>query len=197
MNEITHILEAIESGDTKAGQALLPLVYEELRKLAAARMANEAPGQTLQPTALVHEAWLRLAGGQAQKWDGRAHFFGAAAEAMRRILIDNARRKKALKHGAGQKHLDIQEIEIAGPCPNDELMALDSALESLAAVDPNKAELVKLRYFVGLTIEETAQVMNISEPTAKRWWSYARAWLYAEIQRGGTWGMTPSASGNG
>jgi RNA polymerase sigma factor (TIGR02999 family) len=182
MSDVTCILKAIEQGDPKAADQLLPLVYEELRKLATAKMANEAPGQTLQPTALVHEAWLRLGGAEGQTWDGRAHFFGAAAEAMRRILIENARRKKALRHGAGQPHLDIQQIEIAGLAPDDQMLAVDEALNRLASLDKDKAELVKLRYFVGLTIEEAARVLKISEATAKRWWVYARAWLYAEVQ---------------
>ena len=185
MSDVTRILNAIEQGDPKAADQLLPLVYEELRKLAAARMANEAPGQTLQPTALVHEAWLRLGGADGQSWDGRAHFFGAAAEAMRRILIENARRKKALRHGAGQPQLDIQQIEIAGPAPDDQVLAVDEALTRLAALDKEKAELVKLRYFAGLTIEEAARALKISEATAKRWWVYARAWLYAEVRLGG------------
>jgi RNA polymerase sigma factor (TIGR02999 family) len=155
-------------------------VYEELRKLAACRMANEAPGQTLQPTALVHEAWLRLVGNE--KWDSRAHFFGAAAEAMRRILIENARRKKARRHGGGQVRLDIQEVEIAAPAKEDELLAIDLALEKLSALDKPKAELVKLRFFAGLTIEEAAAALGISEATAKRWWAYVRAWLFSEIK---------------
>ena len=183
MSDVTRILNAIEQGDPKAGGQLLPLVYDELRKLAACKMANEAAGQTLQPTALVHEAWLRLAGGEDQAWDSRAHFFGAAAEAMRRILIENARRKKALRHGAGQAPLGVQalEFEIAAPAPDDQMLAVDAALDRLAALDKEKAELVKLRYFAGMTIEEAAGVLRISEATAKRWWVYARAWLYAEL----------------
>jgi RNA polymerase sigma factor (TIGR02999 family) len=183
VNDVTHILNAIERGDPKAAGELLPLVYEELRKLAACRMANEAPGHTLQPTALVHEAWLRIGGGQNQKWDGRAHFFGAAAEAMRRILIDSARRKKALRHGAGQQRLDVQELEIAAPAGDDQLLEINEALDRFAAQDKQKAELVKLRYFVGMTLSEAAEVLGISEPTAKRWWAYARAWLYAEMRQ--------------
>ncbi len=182
MSEVTQVLNAIAQGNPQAAGQLLPLVYEELRKLAACKMANEAPGQTLQPTALVHEAWLRLGGDQNQAWDSRAHFFGAAAEAMRRILIENARRKKALRHGAGQARLDIQEMEIAAPAGDDQLLAIDDALDRLASVDPQKAELVKLRYFTGMTIEEAAAVLRISEATAKRWWAYARAWLFTEIQ---------------
>ncbi len=181
MSDVTQVLNAIEKGDPKAATQLLPLVYDELRKLAACKMANEAPGQTLQPTALVHEAWLRLAGGTDHTWDSRAHFFGAAAEAMRRILIDNARRKKALRHGAGQARLDIQDIEIAAPAAEDRLLAIDEALNKLATVDKPKAELVKLRYFAGMTIEEAAAVLGMSEATAKRWWLYARAWLFTEI----------------
>jgi RNA polymerase sigma factor (TIGR02999 family) len=185
MSDVTQLLNAIEQGDPKAAGQLLPLVYSELRKLAACRMANEAPGQTLQPTALVHEAWLRLGGAPDQAWDSRAHFFGAAAEAMRRILIETARRKKALRHGAGQARLDVQEVDIAAPATDDQLLAIDEALNKLAALDKEKAELVKLRYFVGMTIEEAAGVLRISEATAKRWWVYARAWLYAEIRPSG------------
>jgi RNA polymerase sigma factor (TIGR02999 family) len=182
MSDVTRILSAIEHGEAHAAEELLPLVYDELRKLAALKMANEVPGQTLQPTALVHEAWLRLVGnnGQAQ-FHSRGHFFGAAAEAMRRILIENARRKSAERHGGSQQRVDIQEIEIAAETTADELLALSDALDKLAARDKAKAELVKLRYFVGLTIEEAAEVMGISEPTAKRYWTFARAWLYAEL----------------
>ncbi len=183
MNEVTRILQGISQGDPKAAGELLPLVYDELRKLAACKMAAELPGQTLQPTALVHEAWLRVAGNEQQQWNSRGHFFGAAAEAMRRILIDNARRKHALRHGAGQQRLDIQEIEIAGPAPNDQLLAIDEALNKLAAEHQQKAELVKLRFFAGLSIEEAAQGLGISEATAKRWWIYARAWLFSEIKQ--------------
>jgi len=182
MSDVTRILQSIESGDPKAAGELLPLVYEELRKLAAARMANEPPNQTLQPTALVHEAWLRLTGNENVKWDGRAHFFGAAAEAMRRILIDHARRKKALRRGSNPQRLDIEEVEIAAPAKEQELLDMDEALEKFAALDKQKAELVKLRYFVGLTLDESAQILGISTPTAKRWWAYARAWLYRQIQ---------------
>jgi RNA polymerase sigma factor (TIGR02999 family) len=182
MSDVTRILQSVTGGDAAAADELLPLVYGELRKLAAAKMANEAPNQTLQPTALVHEAWLRLTGGQETKWHGRAHFFGAAAEAMRRILIENARRKQALRHGGGQQRLDVADVEIAAPAKDDELLAMDEALEKFAAVDKPKAELVKLRYFAGLTIEETAQILGISTPTAKRWWTYARAWLFDQMQ---------------
>jgi RNA polymerase sigma factor (TIGR02999 family) len=181
VSDVTQILQAIEQGDGRAADELLPLVYEELRKLAACKMAHERPGQTLQPTALVHEAWLRVSNYPHQQWDSRAHFFGAAAEAMRRILIDNARRKKALRHGAGQPRLDVQELEIAAPAPDEQLLAIDEALDKLAAEYPEKAQLVKLRYFAGLSVEEAAQVLRISEATAKRWWAYVRAWLLCEM----------------
>jgi RNA polymerase sigma factor (TIGR02999 family) len=181
MSDVTRILHSIESGDLQAADQLLPLVYAELRNLAAAKMARETPNQTLQPTALVHEAWLRLTGDEKVKWQGRAHFFGAAAEAMRRILIDNARRKKARRHGGGQERVDIGEVEVAAPAKEQELLDMDEALEKFAAVDKAKAELVKLRYFAGLTIEESADVLGISAPTAKRWWTYARAWLFREM----------------
>ncbi len=183
MSDVTNILEAIQRGDRKASDELLPLVYEELRHLAAAKMAHESPGQTLQPTALVHEAWLRLVGADNPKWDSRAHFFGAAAEAMRRILIDNARRKRALRHGGGQQRLPLDEVDLAAAAEDDQLLAVHEALDKLAAQDKTKAELVKLRYFVGLTIAEAAEVLGISEPTAKRYWAYARAWLYREITK--------------
>jgi RNA polymerase sigma factor (TIGR02999 family) len=182
MNDVIRILKAIQQGDPKAANELLPLVYEELRRLATFKMANESPGQTLQPTALVHEAWLRLTENQDAKWDGRAHFFGAAAEAMRRILIDNARRKRAVRHGGEQERVDILDADIAANAKDDELLGVHEALDKFAAQDKEKAELVKLRYFAGLTIEEAAQVLGISEPTAKRWWTYARAWLYNEIK---------------
>jgi RNA polymerase sigma factor (TIGR02999 family) len=182
VSEVTRILQSIGAGDSRAADDLLPLVYEELRKLAASKMVHEAPGQTLQPTALVHEAWLRLTGNESAHWAGRAHFFGAAAEAMRRILIDNARRKRAERHGGGRQRVDILEIDLAAPAPDDELLAVNDALERLAALDKPKAELVKLRYFAGLTLEETAGALGISVPTAKRWWAYARAWLFDQIR---------------
>jgi RNA polymerase sigma factor (TIGR02999 family) len=182
VNDVTQILGAIQQGDPKAADELLPLVYQELRKLAAARMAGELPGQTLQATALVHEAWLKLVGNEQQTWQNRAHFFGAAAEAMRRILIDKARRKQARRHGGGQQRVDVQEVEIAADIQDDELLAVHEALDKFAAQDREKAELVKLRYFVGLKIEEAAQVLGISEPTAKRWWAYSRAWLFREVR---------------
>ena len=185
MSDVTRILKSVANGDQKAADELLPLVYEELRKLATAKMANESPNQTLQPTALVHEAWLRLTGNENVKWDGRAHFFGAAAEAMRRILIDTARRKRAQRHGGGQQRVDIADVDIAVPGKDDELLAMDEALEKFAAVDKQKAELVKLRYFAGLSVEESAKILGISNPTAKRWWAYARAWLFDQIKRQG------------
>ena len=183
MSEVTVILDAIHKGDAQAADQLLPLVYSELRKLAAYRMAHEAAGQTLQPTALVHEAWLRLVGDDSEaRFQNRAHFFAAAAEAMRRILIDRARRKRALRHGGGQQRLDVDEVDIPGPADEDEMLAVNDALDRFATVDAPKAELVKLRYFVGMTLAETASALNISEPTAKRWWAYARAWLFNEIR---------------
>ena len=182
MNEVTRMIEAIHQGDPKAADELLPLVYGELRKLAAARMAQESPGQTLQPTALVHEAWMRLVGEANPKFDGRAHFFAAAAEAMRRILIDNARRKKAHRHGGGQARVDIQDLELAAAATDDELLAVHDALEKLAAEDKQMAELVKLRFFIGLRNRESAAILGVSEPTVERWWAFARAWLYREIK---------------
>ena len=183
MNDINHLLDTLQEGDPVAADQLLVLVYSELRRLAAAKMSREAPGQTLQPTALVHEAWLRC-GGDGQRWENRAHFFGAAAEAMRRILIDRARRKLAARHGGGQERLDVDEFEIAAPTEkDDELLAVHEALDKLAAHDARKAELVKLRYFAGLSIDEAADVLGISAPTAKRDWTYARAWLFREIKK--------------
>src|SRR4051794_16125221 len=175
MSEVTRILQSMEAGDAKGAEELLPLVYEELRKLAASRMANESSTQTLQPTALVHEAWLRLTGKDDVKWNGRAHFFAAAAEAMRRILIDSARRKRALRHGGNQKRVDLQDIDIAAVEKEDELLDMNEALEEFAAIDKQKAELVKLRYFIGLNIDETAAILGVSVPTANRWWVFARA----------------------
>jgi len=183
MNKVTDALNSLERGEAPAAD-LLPLVYGELRKLAAHKMANESPGQTLQPTALVHEAWLRLVDSEGQaRFNSRAHFFGAAAEAMRRILIDRARRKQAQRHGGGQPHLDIQELEVAVEVRDDELLALDEALDRFAVEHKAKAELVKLRYFVGLTVSQAAEILGVSEPTAKRYWTFARAWLQAEINK--------------
>jgi RNA polymerase sigma factor (TIGR02999 family) len=185
-HEITRILDEITHGDGHASEELLALVYTELRRLAASRMGREAAGQTLQPTALVHEAWMRLvpAGAPQPHWRSRAHFFGAAAEAMRRILIDRARRRKAQRHGGGQERVDVAEVEIVAPIGDDEVLAVSDALEKFVAEDPEKAELVKLRYFVGLSIEEAADVLGISERTAKRHWTYAKAWLLHEVRKG-------------
>jgi RNA polymerase sigma factor (TIGR02999 family) len=166
VNDVTQLLSAIEQGDPQAADQLLPLLYEELRKLAADKMAKEAPGQTLQPTALVHEAWLRLVGKENPKFANRAHFFAAAAEAMRRILIDSARRKRAARHGGGQQRVDLQSIEVAGVGNDDQLLAVNDALDRLAAWSKVEADLVKLRYFVGLTLEEAAHVLGISARTA-------------------------------
>jgi len=185
VGDLTLILQQMERGDPQAADQLLPLVYDELRRIAAGKMAREPAGQTLQPTALVHEAWLRLGGDEQPTWQNRAHFLGAAAEAMRRILIDNARRRRALRHGGGQERVDIDDLELAAVVDNDDqLLAVHEALDKLAAQDPRKAELVKLRYFAGLTIEEAALALGISEPTAKRWWTFARTWLYQEIRPG-------------
>jgi RNA polymerase sigma factor (TIGR02999 family) len=174
-----------EAGAPPAGEAageLLPLVYDELRRLAAHRLANEAPGQTLQPTALVHEAWLRLGGDEGQRWAGRRHFFSAAAEAMRRILIDRARRKRNGRHGGNFQRVGMDDLEIAAPLPDDDLLELHAALDELARLDPEAAELVKLRFFVGLTHEEAAEVLGVSRSTADRTWVFARAWLYQRIE---------------
>jgi RNA polymerase sigma factor (TIGR02999 family) len=179
MSEITRVLSALQHGDPRAADELLPIIYAELRRLAAAKMAREQPGHTLQATALVHEAWLRLGDGV---FANRAHFFAAAAEAMRRILIERARRKHREKRGGGAEHVDVAELDIAAPLGNEEeSLAVNEALDRLAAHDARKAEVVKLRYFVGFSFEETAEVLGISVPTAKREWAYARAWLHQEI----------------
>lgn len=172
-----------QPSEPQAAEALLPQVYEELRRLAAYKMAQEPPGQTLQATALVHEAWLRLAAQDKQTYANRTHFFAVAAEAMRRILIDRARRRRAVRRGGEAQRVDTDALEIAAPIPDDELLALDEALERLAEHEPQKAELVKLRHFVGLTLTEAAVILGISEPTAKRYWAYARAWLFRELER--------------
>jgi RNA polymerase sigma factor (TIGR02999 family) len=184
MSDVTHLLHKLEGGEFVAADELLAVVYGELRQLAAAKMAREPAGLTLQPTALVHEAWLRLGGSAQPTWRSRAHFFAAAAEAMRRILIDGARRRHALRHGGRQQRLNIEDLEVAEERESDDMiMAVDEALERLAQVDPLKAELVKLRYFGGLTIPDAARTLGIAEPTANRWWAYARAWLHQEIKR--------------
>jgi RNA polymerase sigma factor (TIGR02999 family) len=182
LSDVTRILESIEHGDPKAADELLPLVYGELRKLAASKMARESPNQTLQPTALVHEAWQRLVGKDNPQFANRAHFFSAAAEAMRRILIDNARRKRALRHGGGQQRVEMEGLDVAAPCDDDELLAVNDALDKLAAIHAVQAEVVKLRYFVGMTNEEAAQALGLSERTVKNYWSHARAWLFREIK---------------
>jgi RNA polymerase sigma factor (TIGR02999 family) len=183
LSDVTRILESIGHGDPKAADELLPLVYGELRKLAASKMVNEAPNQTLQGTALVHEAWLRLVGNDNPQFANRAHFFSAAAEAMRCILIDKARRKKAIRHGGDQQRVELDGAEVAAPGDDDdELLAVNEALDKLAAQNKVEAELVKLRYFVGMTIDEAAEVLGISARTADNYWSHARAWLFREIK---------------
>ena len=184
MNDLTRILNAIEQGDKRAIDQLVPALYQELRQLAAFKLCRERPGQTLQPTALVHEAYLRLAGEEGRNWKSRTHFFAAAAEAMRRILIENARRKHRLKRGAGLQRVDLDQAETASGQSAEELIAVDEALTKLADVDKTKAEIVKLRYFGGLTLEQAADVLGISPTTAKRHWTYARAWLYKAITSG-------------
>jgi RNA polymerase sigma factor (TIGR02999 family) len=186
MNDVTRILSAIDHGDPHAAEQLLPLVYDELRQLAAAKLAREAPGQTLQATALVHEAYLRLVDAdQAQRWDSRGHFFAAAAEAMRRILIDHARRKQADRHGGGWRRLELLETELAIDSTGDDLFAVDEALSRLATSEPEAARLVELRFFAGLTLDEAAQSLGISSRKAYRQWAYARAWLRRELDRAG------------
>jgi RNA polymerase sigma factor (TIGR02999 family) len=183
MSEFTRILSAIEQVDLPAAEKLLPLVYDELRRLATQRLAREDPGQSLQSSDLVHEAYLRLVGeGDQKKWDSRAHFFAAAAEAMRRILVEKARHKKRVKHGGARLRLDLDAVGLLAKEPSEDIEALDEALTKLAAEDPDKAELVKLRFFAGLTMPEIAQVLKISLATAERHWTYARTWLYAELK---------------
>jgi RNA polymerase sigma factor (TIGR02999 family) len=186
MADVTQILAAIERGDSCAAEELLPVVYEELRKLAAARLADEKPGHTLQPTALVHEAYLRLVGGkEPQNWSGRGHFFGAAAEAMRRILVENARRKKAERHGGGWARQELIDADLAVDTSGDDLFAVDEALTRLAAVDARAARLVELRFFLGMTLEEAAAHLGLQERTAYRDWAYARAWLRQALDEAG------------
>ncbi len=183
MSDVTQILQRVDHGDAKASEELLPLVYKELRRLAAARMAQEAPGQTLQPTALVHEAWLRIAGAQSQHWNSRNHFFMAAAEAMRRILVEKARQKSRLKRGGDQQRVPLHDLDIAIHADSNTLLLVEEALERLKAADLIKGKLVELRFFTGLSLEEAAEVLGVSHPTAKRYWAYARAWLFQEIER--------------
>lgn len=184
MSDVTQILSAVRSGDESATERLFELVYGELRQVAAQKMARESVGHTLQPTALVHEAWLRLGADAQPHWQNRAHFFAAAAEAMRRILVDRARRKQAQRRGSGAEHVDIdgEGFEISAPTDDEQLLRLNEVLDQFVRIEPQKAELVKLRYFVGLSVEQAAQVLNVSEPTAKRWWAYSKAWLYREMQ---------------
>jgi RNA polymerase sigma factor (TIGR02999 family) len=185
MAEITHVLQLAARGDPQAASDLLPLVYDDLRRLAAQKMAAESPGHTLTPTSLVHEAYLRIAGAGGQDWDNRRHFFAAAAEAMRRILVENARRKNALKRGGALARHDVDEIPVAAPDTDDNVLAVHESLDRLAAVEPERAELVKLRFFAGMTIDQAARVLGISTATAERYWAYARAWLYDDISRHG------------
>jgi len=182
MNDVTRILSAIEQGESAASEQLLPLVYDELRRLAAQKLSLEKPGQTLEATGLVHEAYVRLVGtDEERRWDNRGHFFAAAAEAMRRILVENARRKRSAKHGGGMVRQEFDDLQLAAPELCEDLLALDEALNRLTEKDPIKAELVKLRHFGGLTVDQAAQALGISSATADRYWAYARAWLHAEI----------------
>jgi RNA polymerase sigma factor (TIGR02999 family) len=184
MSEVTRILSAVAQGDPRAASQLLPLVYDELRRLAAQKLAQETPGQTLQPTALVHEAYLRLVGeAEELHWDSRGHFFAAAAEAMRRILVDNARRKQAVRHGGGSRRVPLEEFHRVAESPED-LLVLDDALTRFAAEEPDKARLVHLRFFAGLSAPDAAAALGISVATAGRWWAFARAWLYTDLQGG-------------
>jgi len=182
MTEITQVLQAMGRGESGASEKLLPLVYDELRRHAAARMAQEAAGQTLQPTALVHEAWLRIVGNGDRTWQNRAHFFGAAAEAMRRILIENARRKFRLKRGGHQVRLDIEQLELAATTPDEKILLIDEALERLQAEDPEKARVVVLKFFGGYTNQEVAENIGVTERTVERHWAYAKAWLFQMIR---------------
>lgn len=179
--DVTQILQAIQRGEEQAAERLLPLVYDQLRTLAAARMAREPAGNTLQATALVHEAWLRLGADRQPDWQSRAQFFAAAAEAMRRILIDRARKRLAQRRGGDQQRVDLDDVELASAVDDDRVLQVNDALEKLAALEPAKAELVKLRYFAGLTLEEAAASLQINERTARRWWDFSRAWLLAEM----------------
>jgi len=183
VSDFTRILDAAQQGDLKAAEELLPLVYDELRRLATAKMAQEKSDQTLQPTALVHEAWLRLVGREKQDFEGRGHFLAAAAEAMRRILIDRARQKLSLKRGAGAKRVNLDELDVAAAADGDTLLVVDEAMAKLGQEDPDSAAFIKLRFFAGLTNAEAAQALGIPERTARRHWSFARAWLYREIRR--------------
>jgi RNA polymerase sigma factor (TIGR02999 family) len=182
LSELTQVLHAINHGDGQASEELLPLVYQELRRLASSRMAQEAAGQTLQATALVHEAWLRMVGDGDRTWENRAHFFGAAAEAMRRILIENARRKSRLKRGGGQLRVDIDELNLAATSPDDKILLMDEALERLEAEDAEKARIVVLKFFGGMTNQDVAKTLGVTERTIERQWAYAKAWLFQNIR---------------
>ena len=182
MGDATLLLTAIEQGDRNAAGELLELVYDELRRLATSKMAREAPGQTLQPTALVHEAWLKLVGAKSPKFENRAHFFSAAAEAMRRILIDRARRKMTMRHGAGCERVVLEEQDLVAPNLDEQMLAVHEVLDKLATEHPQQAEVVKLRYFAGMTNEETAQVLGVSVATVKNYWTFARTWIFCEIR---------------
>lgn len=184
MSDVTQILARVEHGDPKAAAELLPLVYDELRRLAAHKMANEVPGQTLQPTALVHEAWLRLTGSTRQEWRGREHFFSAAAEAMRRILVENARRNMRVRHGGGLERVEFDAADLPIAEDDEKCLRVNEALDELAATDPRKAEVVKLRVFAGLQVQEIAAVMNASEKTVQRDWTFAKAWLSRQLKEG-------------
>ena len=184
MSEVTRILDAVQQGDPKAAEDLLPLVYNELHKLAVGKMAHEAPGHTLQATALVHEAWLRIAGSNATVWEGRRHFSAAAAEAMRRILVEAARRKKRLRHGGNVARVEIDAVALPAPMPDDELLALDEALTRFAEINPQGAEVVKLCFFVDLTQEQAAKELGVSVSTVERLWAYSRAWLFRALRQG-------------
>jgi RNA polymerase sigma factor (TIGR02999 family) len=183
VSELICTLSGIQKGNPKASEELLPLVYEELRRMASQKMAHEAPGHTLQPTALVHEAWLRLTGGRNQPWDNRGHFFAAAAEAMRRILIERARAKGRLRRGGEWQRVDMEHVTVAVEDPDETMLAIHEALDKLAAQDPLKGDIVKLRYFVGLNHSEIAQALDLSEPTIRRHWAFARSWLHAELSQ--------------
>jgi RNA polymerase sigma factor (TIGR02999 family) len=185
VSDVTRILDRARQGDAKAAAELLPLVYEELRRLAAHKMAQEAAGQTLQATALVHEAWLRLVGDGQPRWQGRGHFFAAAAEAMRRILVENARRKRRLRHGGGQQRVGLEEADLVAQAEDDKLLQVDEALEDLAREDSVQAQVVKLRFFAGLKNEEVAESLGISAKTVQRYWTHAKSWLYQRIQNQG------------
>ena len=182
MSEVTHVLHAIRGGNGRASEDLLPLVYDEWRRLAAARMAQEAAGQTLQPTALVHEAWLRMVKDGERSWENRAHFFGAASEAMRRILIENARRKSRLKRGGDRARVDLDALELAGATPDDKVLLIDDAIERLESEDPEKARIVVLKFFGGLTNQEVAESLGVAERTVERQWAFAKAWLFQNIR---------------